>query len=205
MKTIFKSYKFRLEPNKEQKVLLAKHFGACRFIFNHYLNNRKESYLEDKKSLNYYDNANDLTLLKKEEKFEWMKEINSQSLQQSLRHLDAAYNKFFRKQTKFPRFKCKFDRQSFTVPQTISVEDGRLWIPKFKKGIKINLHREIEGKILFATLTKSTTNKYYVSITCEIEYQPFDKTRSHVGIDTGIKDLAILSDGKVYENLKEKY
>jgi putative transposase len=77
-----------------------------------------------------------------------------------------------------------------------------LWIPKFKKGIEINLHREIEGKILFATISKSTTGKYYVSITCEVEYIPFDKTNSEVGIDTGIKDLAILSDGKVYENIK---
>jgi len=79
-------------PNKEQEILLGKHFGACRFVFNHYLNKRKESYLEDKKSLNYYDNANDLTLLKKDENYIWLKEINSQSLQSSLRNLDTAYD-----------------------------------------------------------------------------------------------------------------
>ena len=202
MNKINKSYKFRINPTKEQIVLISKHFGATRFVFNRYLNSRKETYIEEKKSLNYYDNANDLTVLKKDEQFVWLKEINSQSLQSSLRNLDTAYNKFFRKQTKFPRFKSKFDRQSFTIPQSVYIEDGKLQIPKFKKGIDINIHREIEGKLLFATISKSTTGKYYVSITCEVEYIPFEKINSKVGIDTGIKDLAILSDGKVYENIK---
>jgi putative transposase len=202
MKLIHKSYKFRISPDNEQKILLSKHFGATRFVFNRYLNSRKETYLEEKKSLNYYDNANDLTKLKKEEEFVWLKEINSQSLQSSLRNLDTAYNKFFRKQTQFPRFKSKYDKQSFTIPQSVSIEDGKLCIPKFKKGIQINIHRKIEGKLLFATISKSITGNYYVSITCEVEYRPFEKTNSKVGIDTGIKDLAILSDGKVYENIK---
>jgi len=202
MKLIHKSYKFRISPDKEQKILLSKHFGATRFVFNRYLNIRKETYLEEKKSLNYYDNAKDLTKLKKEEEFVWLKEINSQSLQSSLRNLDTAYNNFFRRQTQFPRFKSKYDRQSFTVPQSVTIEEGKLSIPKFKKGIDINIHREIEGKLLFATISKSTTGNYYVSITCEVEYTPFEKTNSKIGIDTGIKDLAILSDGKVYENIK---
>lgn len=202
MKLIHKSYKFKITPDNEQIELLAKHFGACRFVFNHYLNSRKETYLEENKSLNYYDNANDLTVLKKEEDFVWLKEINSQSLQSSLRNLDTAYNKFFRKQTKFPRFKSKYDKQSFTIPQNVLIEDNKLVIPKFKEGIKINIHREIEGKLLFATISKSATSKYYVSITCEVQYTHFEKTNSKVGIDTGIKDLAILSDGKVYENIK---
>jgi len=157
MKTIFKSFKFRIYPNKNQEILMAKHFGACRFVFNHYLNKRKETYLEDKKSLNYYDNANDLTQFKKDENFNWLKEINSQSLQSSLRNLDTAYGKFFRKQTKFPRFKSKYDRQSFKIPQSVKLENNELIIPKFKSGIKINLHRETEGNIQFATISKSTT------------------------------------------------
>ena len=202
MKTIFKSFKFRIYPNKEQEILLSKHFGACRFVFNHYLNKRKETYLEDKKSLNYYDNANDLTQLKKDEDYIWLKEINSQSLQSSLRNLDSSYMRFLRKQSKFPRFKSKYDRQSFKIPQSVLVEKNQLLIPKFKDGIKINLHREIEGKIQFATISKSTTGKYYVSLTCEVQYQPYEKTNSKVGIDTGIKELAILSDGTTYENIK---
>jgi putative transposase len=202
MKTIFKSFKFRIYPNKDQEILLAKHFGACRFVFNHYLNKRKETYLEDKKSLNYYDNANDLTQFKKDENFNWLKEINSQSLQSSLRNLDTAYGKFFRKQTKFPRFKSKYDRQSFKIPQFVKLENNELILPKFKSGIKINLHQEINGEILFATISKSTTGKYYVSLTCKVQHKPYEKTNSKVGIDTGIKDLAILSNGTTYENIR---
>ena len=168
MKVIHKSYKFKITPDNEQKELLAKHFGACRFVFNRYLNSRKETYLEEKKSLNYYDNANDLTVLKKDEQFVWLKEINSQSLQSSLRNLDTAYNKFFRKQTKFPRFKSKFDKQSFTVPQSVYIEEGKLQIPKFKKGIEINIHREIEGKLLFVELEKfliwKVQHAYFIQI-----------------------------------------
>lgn len=156
MKMIFKSYKFRLYPNKDQEVLLSKHFGACRFIFNHYLNKRKETYLEEKKSLNYYDNCNDLTQFKKDENFNWLKEINSQSLQSSLRNLDTSYMKFFKKQTKFPRFKSKYDKQSFKIPQFVKLENNELILPKFKSGIKINLHREINGEILFSLLLVNT-------------------------------------------------
>ena len=203
MKTIFKSFKFRIYPNKDQEILLAKHFGANRFVFNYYLNSRKESYFgEDKKTLNYYDNANDLTQFKKDENFNWLKEINSQSLQSSLRNLDTAYNKFFRKQTKFPRFKSKYNKQSFKIPQSVSIKNSKLIIPKFKGGIKIKLHREINGKICFATISKSLSDKYHVSITCEVQYKSFDKTGSKVGIDTGIKDLAILSNGKIYKNIR---
>ena len=109
---------------------------------------------------------------------------------------------FFRKQAKFPRFKSKYDRQSFKIPQFVKLERSELIIPKFRDGIKINLHRQIEGSIQFATISKSTTGKYYVSLTFEVQHVPFDKTNSKVGIDTGIKDLAILSDGNMYENIK---
>ena len=202
MKLIHKSYKFRIYPTKEQESLLSKHFGHCRFVFNRFLNERKEKYLNEKTSLNYYDNARTLTELKKEEDFDWLKEVNSQSLQASIRNLDIAYKNFFNKQNKFPRFKSKYDRQSFKVPQNVLVEDSKLVIPKFKEGIKLNLHRQMEGEPLFATISKSTTGKYYVSITCEIEYKTFDKTGKSIGIDTGIKELAILSDGSSYENIK---
>jgi len=202
LKTIFKSFKFRLYPDREQEILFSKHFGACRFVFNHYLNKRKETYLEDKKSLNYYDNCNDLTQFKKDENYNWLKEINSQSLQASLKNLDTAYGNFFRKQSKFPRFKSKYDKQSFKIPQNVLIENNELIIPKFKKGIKIDSHREINGEILFATVSKTATGKYYASITCGVQHKPFDKTGSEVGIDTGIKDLAILSDGTIYENIR---
>jgi len=200
MKIIHKSYKFRIYPTKEQEEILAKHFGCTRFVFNRFLKERQEEYLNNGNSLNYYDNAKSLTELKNE--LIWLKEINSQSLQSALKHLDIAYNRFFRKLAKFPKFKKKFDKQSFHVPQSLTIEDGKLSIPKFKKGIDIVFHREMEGKILNGTISKSATGKYYVSIVCEVEHEELDKTNSSVGIDTGIKDLAILSDGKKYENIK---
>jgi len=204
MKKIYKSYKFRIYPTKIQIELLNKHFGACRFIYNYYLNQRKESYLNNKKYINYYDNQKDLTQIKKLNEYNWLNKINSQSLQYSLRNLDISYNKFFRKQSKFPRFKSKKDNHnSFTIPQNIIIENNRLYIPKFKEGIKIKQYQVINNdNILFATISKSPTNKYYVSITCEIDYEPYNKTNSNIGVDTGIKDLAILSNGKIYKNIK---
>lgn len=202
MKVIHKSYKFRIYPTKDQVSLLSKHFGHCRFVFNRFLNERKDKYLNEKTSLNYCDNARALTQLKKDEEFAWLKEVNSQSLQSSIRNLDIAYKKFFNKQNKFPRFKSKYDKQSFKVPQNVLVEDSKLVMPKFKEGIKMKIHRVLEGEVLFATVSKSTTGKYYVSITCKVEHRPFDKTNKSVGIDTGIKELAILSNGTSYGNIK---
>ena len=202
MKEIHRSYKFRIYPTKEQETLMSKHFGCSRFVFNHFLNVRREQYLNDKTSLNYYDNANSLTQLKKEEDTEWLKEVNSQSLQSAIRNLDTAYKNFFNKQNQFPKFKSKYNKQSFKIPQNVFIEENTLVIPKFKSGIKVKVHREIKGKILFATISKNTTGKYYVSVTCEENYQPYSKTKTSVGIDVGIKDFVILSDRKVYENIK---
>ena len=202
MFTIHKSYKFRVFPTKKQEELLSKHFGHCRFVFNRFLSERKEAYQKDKTSLNYYDNAKSLTKLKKETDFAWLKEVNSQSLQASLKNLDTAYKNFFRKQNQFPRFKSKHERQSFKIPQNVKVEDEKLIIPKFKKGIPFKQHRKLAGKILFATVSKTTTGKYYASITCEQNHHPYPKTGKAIGIDTGIKELAILSNGNGYENIK---
>jgi len=202
MKMIHKSYKFRVFPTKKQEELLSKHFGHCRFVFNRFLHERKETYEKDKTSLNYYANAKSLTELKREVDFAWLKEVNSQSLQASLKNLDTAYKSFFKKQNQFPRFKSKHECQSFKVPQNVFVVDEKLIIPKFKEGIKLQEHRPLAGKILFATVSKTTTEKHYVSITCEQAYIPYPKTGKSVGIDTGIKDLAILSDGSRYENIK---
>jgi len=200
MKTIHKSYKCRIYPTKEQEVLLAKHFGCVRFVFNRFLLERQEEYLNNGNSLSYYDNARSLTELKNE--LNWLREVNSQSLQSSLKHLDIAYHRFFKKIAKFPRYKKKNEKQSFHIPQCLVIKNNKLSIPKFKKDIEINIHRKIEGKILNGTITKLATGKYYISITCEVEHKELDKTNSSVGVDTGIKNIAILSDGTKYENIK---
>lgn len=199
---ITKTFRYRVYPTPEQAILLAKYFGAKRFVFNYFLDQRKSLYLEKKETLNYYDNAKALTNLKKQEQFAWMKEINSQTLQAALRDLDTAYNKFFHKQARFPKFKSKRDRQSFRVPQFVEYESGKLWIPKFKEAIKVKEDRPLTGKILFATLSRKPSGKYFVSITVETEHTPYTSTDKSVGVDLGIKDIAICSDGKVYSNIK---
>jgi len=199
---IKKSFKYRIYPTEEQKILLLKHFGERRFVWNHFLEERKKVYLENKQNLNYYDNAKSLTELKKQEEFIWIKEVNSQSVQASLRDLEVAYNNFFHKKGKFPRFKSKKDKQSFRIPQSTEYKDEQLWIPKFKQPIKVKEDRSLTGEILFSTISKSPSGRYFVSITCETEYTPYNKNTNQVGIDLGIKELAICSSGKTYKNLK---
>jgi len=199
---VTKAFKYRIYPTEEQAILLAKHFGAKRFVFNHFLDERKTLYLESKKTLNYYDNAKSLTDLKKEEQYAWMKEINSQTLQAALRDLDVAYNKFFHKQAKFPRFKSRKNKQSFRAPQFVKYEQGKLFLPKFKEPIKVKEDRPLTGKILFATISRKPSGKYFVAITVETEHTPYAKTDKQVGVDLGVKDLAICSDGTVYPNIK---
>lgn len=177
-----------------------KHFGCVRFVYNHFLNERKEQYQANKKSDNYYAQAKTLTELKKQEETAWLKEVNSQSLQFALRCLDTAYVNFFRGNAKFPRFKSRKKKNSFTVPQFAKLEGGRFFAPKFKEGIKVNVHREVKGKIGKCTLSKTPTGKYFVSILSEEQYQPKEKTGAVCGIDLGLKDFAITSDGVKFKN-----
>ena len=197
---MLKSFKYKIKPNEEQIVLLNKHFGSVRFVYNYYLNERKVEYETNKQTLNYYHNANSLTKLKKLEEFKWLKEISSQSLQHSLKCLEGSYNGFFKGRTKFPRFKSKHDRNSFCVPQYTKVKDGKLIIPKFKDPIKIIQDRKFKGEIRQCTISKTPTNEYFVSILVEGDHKKFEKTSQRVGIDLGIKDLIITSDGYKFKN-----
>ena len=200
MKTIYKTYKFRMYPNTEQVELLGKYFGCTRFVYNYFLNERMEQYKATQKSDNYYDQAKKLTLLKKHEEFVWLNEINSQTLQHSLRHLESAYLNFFRGNAKFPRFKSRKDRNSFVVPQFCSVVGNSISLPKFKSNIKIKKHQEISGNVRSMTVSKDCDGKYYVAILTEQLYEPIQKSNKSVGIDLGLKDFVITSDGKVYKN-----
>ena len=201
MRKINRAYKLRLYPSREQAELLAKHFGCTRFVYNHFLNQRKEQYRLTGKSDNYYAQARSLTELKKQEATAWLKEINSQSLQFALRSLETAYTNFFQKRAKFPSFKSKHAKNSFTVPQSVFIADGRLFIPKFKEGIKCRVHREIKGKVGKATISKTPSGKYFVSVFTEEEYvTPIKKSGKAVGVDMGLKDLLITSDGETFKN-----
>lgn len=200
MKAIHRTYRFELKPTQEQRVLLDKHFGCVRYVYNHFLNERKEQYQANKKSDNYYDQAKTLTNLKKQEGTAWLKDVNAQSLQSALRSLDTAYLNFFRGRTKFPKFKSKKTKNSFTIPQHTKLINGKVHAPKFKEGIKCVVHREVKGVVGKMTFSKTPTGRYFVSILTEEQYQPKEKTGAVCGIDLGLKDFAITSDGIKFNN-----
>jgi putative transposase len=200
MKIIKYTYKFRLDPTDEQKTLLNKHFGSVRWTYNYFLNQRKEEYLNNKKSLNYYDQAAELTQIKKTNT--WLKEINSQTLQYSLKCLDMAYQGFFNKRTQFPRFKSRKSKNSFTIPQNVRCDGTKLIIPKFLDGIEMIMERKIKGTIKHCNISKTPTGKYFVSILTEQEYVPVNKTGKSVGIDLGLKDFLVLSNGTKIKNYR---
>ena len=162
---MLKSFRYRLYPNEAQTILLNKHIGSARFIYNLALETKIMAYAGNRVNLSCFDLQNQLPELKKE--CTWLKEINSQSLQAPIRNLDNAFTRFFKGQGNFPKFKKKINGGSFNIPQKVSLNNDRIKIPKFKEGIKIILHRPIKGTIRQATISKTSTGKYFVSILCE--------------------------------------
>lgn len=202
-----RGYKFRIYPNDEQKVLLSKMFGCNRFVYNYFLNQRKEFYLankdQKKRGLNYNDNCSSLVKLKKTEETKWLTEVDSQSLQQSLRDLDAAYLKFFRKQAQFPQFKSKHDKQSCRFVQRFELKDSVLSLPKIGD-IEIVQHRKIpsDAKLCNVTVSKNKTGQYFASICVDETILKLPVATKNVGIDLGLKSFAAMSDGTVITNPK---
>lgn len=201
---MLKGLKYRLYPTNSQKELIAKHIGSSRFVYNLALETKNTAYLGSKHNFSPFDLIKQLPELKKE--CEWLKEVNSQSLQQSIQNMDVAFKKFF-KGAGFPKFKSKHrGKQSFSIPQNVIVENNLLIIPKFKEGINIVLHREIKGTIKSAIISVTPTGKYFVSILCDTNTEMPTKSpiteSTTIGIDLGIKDFAITSDGEVFENPK---
>ena len=199
-----KGYKMRIYPTKEQQIYFAKNFGCCRFIYNTFLEKRIEAYKKDKTTKNYNTCSAELTAMKKEEKYSWLKEVDSTSLQKVLKDLDMAYQNFFEHRAKYPKKKKKKYQQSYkTSSSTIAVYDeGYIKLPKVGL-VKCIISQEIKGKILSATVTKTTDNKYFVSLACkDVPIEEYSKTNKSVGIDLGIKDFAILSNGEKIPNPK---
>lgn len=201
---MLKAYKYRIYPTSEQEVLINKHIGCCRLVYNLALETKQIAYSNKKVNLSKFDLIKQLPELKKE--FVWMNEVNSQSLQQSIANMDVAFTNFFKGKTDFPRFKKKSARQSFNAPQNVTIKNGKLIIPKFKEGITVVVHREIKGDIRQATISKSSTGKYFVSILCENNTDnPSKKPITQdttIGIDLGIKSFVVSSNGLEFENLK---
>lgn len=197
---MLKAYKFRPYLNKEQRQYFAKCFGCTRFIYNKMLEDKIKYYKGTGKMLN-----NTPAQYKKKE-YEFLKEVDSLALSNAQLNLSKAYKNFFRnKSIGFPKFKKKRNKQSYTTNNqngTIYVENNHIKLPKLKSKVKLKQHRKIKGKIKSATISKTNTDKYYISILVEEEIKKLPKTDKKIGIDLGIKDFAITSDGEVFENPK---
>lgn len=198
-----KAYKFRIYPNKEQEILIAKTIGCSRFVFNHFLGMWNDTYKETGKGLTYNACSAQLPQLKIE--LEWLKEVDSIAIQSALKNLADAYKRFFKKQNDKPRFKSKKNNvQSYTTKHTngnIAIVDNKIKLPKLGF-VKFAKSREIDGRIMNATVRRNSSGKYFVSILTEVEIQPLEKADSAIGIDLGITDFAILSDGHKIDNNK---
>ena len=199
---MLKAYKYRIYPSQEQKDTMAKIFGQVRFVYNLGLETKISAYVGNKKHLKCFDLNKQITELKNTDA-PWLKESPSQALQMSMANLDNAYTNFF-KGAGFPKFKNKYGKQSFQLPQGVYLEnDKQIFIPKLKL-VDIDLHREFKGEIKTVTVSKSITDKYYVSILIETsELKPDKKPikiETSVGIDLGIKDFVITSDGMKFKN-----
>ena len=196
---MLKVVKIRLYPNTEQQHLLAQSFGNCRWLWNYCLNLMNQTYKETGKGLSGYEVKKQIPQLKKEH--EWLSLTYSQCLQQVCLNLGVAFNNFFERRAKYPRFKSRHGRQSIQYPQNVKVLDNRLKLPKIGE-VKAVIHRPIEGKVKTVTITKNCCDQYFASIVFEDgKDKPKSSTNGNaVGIDVGLTHFCITSSGSKHNN-----
>jgi len=208
---MLKAYKYKIKPNQQQEELLSKFFGCTRYIYNWGLNAKTSAYKENGKAINYLQLAKELTLLKQTEEYVWLNECTTEALQQSLRSLDNAFTAFFRKKAKYPRFKSKKrtkDSVKFIKSVHFDFENWTVKLPKLGKVVLCE-NRAFDQSICkqgTCTVSRDHCGTYWCSITVDDLQPKPTKTKlvkdNAVGIDLGIKDYAILSDGTKYSNPK---
>ena len=207
-----KSFKVRIYPTEEQRVLLEKTFGANRFVYNYFLNLKSKLYEFYRINLSYTNSSKVLSELKKQKT--WLKEVDSVSLQQTLRDLDSAYQRFFSGKGKYPKFKRKDDKNSYRTNSNIKISSRYITVPKlgmlrFRDSYKLGDSNIL--KIYNITISKTASGKYFASISVEVYIPCFEKTNQNVGIDLGLKDFLILNTGekiknpRILEHLEDKY
>ncbi len=205
---MIRGYKYRIYPNKEQEQQLNQMLGNARFVYNWALDRRIKEYQSEKKSISAFTLMTELTQLKKQEEYEWLNLSVAQSLQQSVVNMDKAFTRFFKQKKGFPKFKSKHvgtHHVGFPQNTKINFETSKVSLPKLG-WVKTKISREFDGVIKTSTIEKTPTNKFFISITVEIadikvKQKPISKNNA-VGIDTGIKTFATLSDGTEIENPK---
>ncbi len=198
---MLKVVKVRLYPNSQQQQALSQSFGSCRWLWNYCLNLMNETYKETGKGLSGYEVKKLIPQLKKEH--EWLKLTYSQCLQQTCLNLGVAFNNFFEKRSRYPRFKPKHGKQSIQYPQNVKVADSYLTVPKIGQ-VPAIIHRPIKGKVKTVTISKSRSNQYFAAILFEdgeIPPEPSIKGKA-IGVDLGLTHFAITSDGSKFDNPK---
>lgn len=207
---MFKAYKYRIYPNKQQEKQIQKTFGCCRFVYNQCLSLKISKYKEENTSMSKFDLNNYCNRVLKKE-YEWLKEVDKCALTNSIYNMDSAFQKFFKEHTGYPKFKSKKDNKksykttcnyASTKPTIeVSFENNKIKLPKLK-WVKARVHRNFEGKIKSATISQIPSGKYFISVLVETEHTPMESTGCVIGVDLGIKDLLIASDGKKFNNQK---
>ena len=203
---MLKGYKYRIYPNKQQEEQIQKIFGCCRFVYNQTLAYRKDKYDKEKESMNKTSCNNYVNQVLKKQ-YEWLKDVDKFALTNSVYNMDSAYQKFFKEHTGYPKFKSKKnDKKSYTTNFTnnnikILFDENKIKLPKVKL-LKAKVHRSFVGKIKSVTVSQTPSGKYFVSILVETEHIPMKTTDGIVGIDLGIKDLLITSDGEKFNNIR---
>lgn len=196
---MLKVVKIRLYPNTEQQQSLEQSFGNCRWLWNYCLNLMNQTYIDTGKGLSGYEVKKLIPQLKKE--YEWLSLAYSACLQQVCLNLGVAFNNFFEKRAKYPRFKSKHGRQSIQYPQNVKVFDNYLEIPKIGN-VKTVIHRSIEGKIKTVTISKNCSQQYFAAVLFEDgKEKPTPSTEGKViGVDVGLTHFCITSDGSKFDN-----
>lgn len=208
---MLKAYKYRLYPNKQQIEQIQKTFGCCRFVYNQCLSFKINKYTNEKISMSKID-LNNYCNRELKKKYEWLKEVDKWSLTNSIYDIDSAYQMFFKGCSGYPKFKSKrdnkksystnnghFDRKCQLIE--VSFEKNKIKLPKLK-WVKAKMHRKFDGKIKSATISQVPSGKYFVSVLVETEHIPIESTGCMIGIDLGIKDLLITSDGEKFDNIR---
>jgi putative transposase len=198
-----KAFQYRFFPNDEQAAQLARTFGCARFVYNHALEFRSRSWQQEKKSIGYHETALKLTEWKKDPEKAFLSEVSSVVLQQSLQNLDAAFKNFFEKRAQHPKFKSRRERQSARyATNAFTYRDGLITLAKQSEPLDISWSRPLpdDAKILNLTVSRDTSERYFVSILVETDIKPLKKAKAEVGIDVGVKTLAVTSEGEKLEN-----
>ena len=198
-----RGYKYRAYPNKKQREFFEKTFGCCRFVYNHYLDEKQRLWREWRDTLSFNEMCKDLAAYMKRE-HDWLKDADSIALQQSLRHLDRAYDNFFKKRGGYPKYKSKRYKQSYrtmNINANISIDGDSMTLPKAGR-VKIVNTRDFDGRIISATVSRTSSGRYYISLQVEEEYEILPNDGGSIGLDAGLKSLYTTSDSDIYPNPK---